>query len=122
MSERDARWLSRNQSLCASEFQKLVISKSQIILEEALDLLREKLPLISPNSLALTVGIVADKVQKITETQNNNLTIQNNNVGIFVEGKKLSRDDLIKLLKPKPRTKEDPNSMDNPSLTDIIDC
>ncbi|MDA0349559.1 MAG: hypothetical protein O3C20_19375 [Verrucomicrobia bacterium] len=120
MSERDARWLSRNQGLTEKKFQQLVISKSQVILEEALDMLREKLPSMSGSQLAICYGIVQDKLQKITETQNHNLTIQNNSVGIFVEGKKLSRDDLIKLL--KPRTKEDPNSMHNPSLPDIIDC
>ena len=123
MSERDARWLSRNQGLNEKEFQKLVIRKSQVILEEALDMVREKLPLIPPGQLAITYGILADKLQKITETQNHNLTIQNTKIGIEISGKILSREELIELIKPKnkdPGSKRKPPRSKEPN--NIIDC
>jgi len=120
MSERDARWLSRNQGLCANEFRELVISKMQILQEELLDKIREKLDLIPPGQLAVTYGILNDKMEK-TLPSINTLNVQNK-IGIVMDGKTLSRDELLKMLADNRKKNKAPKLKHQPHKRDIIYC
>ncbi len=114
MSERDARWLSRNQGLCADEFRDLVINRMQVLQEDLLDKIRERIDDIPAGQLAVTYGILSDKMNRAQPTIHNlNVT---KNVGVIVDGATLDREALIRLVsggnkKGSEREKQD-----------VIDC
>jgi hypothetical protein len=94
MSERDARWLSRNQGLCAEEFRELVINRMQVLQEELLDKIRERIDEIPAGQLAVTYGILSDKMNRAQPSINNLHLTQK--VGVQINGETLSREELIK--------------------------
>ena len=102
MSERDARWLSRNQGLVAEEFRELVIAKSQILIEELLGMIRQKMNQIPAAQLAVTYGILTDKME-MNNPYTHSLSIKQE-LKLQVGEETWSREEAIKLL-TKPMIK-----------------
>jgi hypothetical protein len=115
ISERDARFLSRNFGLCEEEFRTLVVTKTQVILEEILDRIRTNLDKISPNSLAVTYGILSDKMEKNLPSIHSE-TLQKK-VGLELNGKVLSRAELMEVIERSQTTK-----VTSYKKAEIIDC
>ncbi len=86
MSERDARWLKRNQDLTADEFRDMVIDRLRILMADILDKIHEKQDQIPPAQLAITFGILSDKMQNFTTE----IQAQTPQLGLQLRGRILS--------------------------------
>ena len=125
LPERDARWLSRNQDLTANEFREMVIDRLQIIMSGILEKIYEKLDQIPAGQLAVTFGILSDKMQLfVTEIESH---APEKESGYNVNGKMLTPLEIREILLAKnasgiKRNSGNSSMSGNSRPPDIIDC
>ena len=114
LSERDARWLSRNQDLTADEFRDMVIDRLRILMADILDKIHEKLDQVPAGQLAVTFGILSDKMQNFTSE----IQAQTPKLGLQLNGKILSEEEINSILTTGSICPKDKLPEEHP----IIDC
>ena len=105
LPEREARWLSRHKGLCIEEFREMVVSRLQVLQEELLEKIREKLDKIPAGQLAVTYGILSDKMAKVQPVPANLHFTQN--VGLQLDGKDLSHAELVSIISGAKNERKD---------------